>query len=91
MCCEENPRWVDVLSLVLLDLRTSVEEELNAAFVNILFGTSLRFPGVRFLDDNNDSNPQAFLNQSRLHLREIRLRSCTHVFVRMESVKRPCS
>lgn len=107
-CCEGTPHWVDVMPMILLGLRTSVKERLNASSADMLFGTSLRLPGGWLLNDDSDSDSQGFLNQLRLYMRENRpkaivhrnnrvpfvnkeLRSCPHVFVRLDPVKGPLS
>lgn len=40
----ENPKWTDVLPIVLLGLRTAVKNDLNATSAQLVYGTNLRLP-----------------------------------------------
>ncbi len=42
---QENPNWHDELSLVLLSLRNTTKEDLDASPAQLVFGTALRLPG----------------------------------------------
>lgn len=40
----ENPKWTDVLPIVLLGLRSAVKNDLNATSAQLVYGTTLRLP-----------------------------------------------
>lgn len=108
LMCQQTAAWTEILPTVLLGLRTSFKEDLNASAAELLFGTSLRIPGEFLTDLTNESpvNPQIFIEKFREHIRAIRpqqtaihakhrifrlkdLYTCTHVFLRNDTVKRP--
>jgi len=104
--CQNNHEWVDVLPTVLLGLRTSIKDDINASAAELLYGTTLRLPGEFFIDVEPTNEPRLFLEQLRQTMRSVRpspathhrknksfyyqhLDSCTHVFVRVDSIKKP--
>lgn len=103
--CQNNQEWTDVLSTVLLGLRTSIKEDIGASTAELLYGITLRLPGVS-LDIEPSNQPRIFLEQLRQTMRTIRpyptahyrkdksfvykeLNSCSHVFVRIDAVRKP--
>lgn len=104
--CHANQDWVKTLSTVLIGLRSHVRLDTGASPAEFVFGTSLRLPGEFFLHDNFSPDPQIFLEDFRIYMRQIKpvpvahhhknrafcfkdLRSCTHVFLRTDAVKKP--
>lgn len=104
--CQERNEWVDALPAVLLGLRTSYKEDINASTAEILFGKTLRLPGEFFIEEKPPRDPRMFVEPLRELLRSIRpvptahhnnrkpflfrdLYNCTHVFVRVDSTRRP--
>ncbi|XP_076237122.1 uncharacterized protein LOC143180944 [Calliopsis andreniformis] len=90
--CHNNPQWVDTLPTVLLGLRTSFKEDLQAFAAEMLYET--------------DSSPYPFMDKFRQYIRNIKpvptahhskrtpfthktLYTCSHVFVRVDSARKP--
>jgi len=64
--CQNNHEWVDVLPTVLLGLRTSIKDDINASAAELLYGTTLRLPGEFFIDVEPTNEPRLFLKQDKL-------------------------
>lgn len=63
-----GPNWYDELPIVLLGLRASFKEDINASPAEMTFGTTLRLPGEFFTaPDDNELPPASFLP----HLRQV--------------------
>ncbi|XP_014215086.1 uncharacterized protein LOC106644199 [Copidosoma floridanum] len=54
--------WLDALPMVLLGLRTSFTEDLQASPAEMLFSTTLRIPGEFFTTATAQTNSSAFVN-----------------------------
>uniref|UniRef100_A0A2M4BVJ0 Putative gypsy-29-i nvi n=1 Tax=Anopheles marajoara TaxID=58244 RepID=A0A2M4BVJ0_9DIPT len=54
--CQQNPRWTEALPIVLLGLRTSWREDLDATTAELTYGTTLRLPG-EFFEETEDRKP----------------------------------
>ena len=69
-------RWTESLPLILLSIRTSIKEDLQASVAELLYGTTLRLPGEFFEkgSTNEDNDPVPFL----VHLREAMRHSLAH-------------
>ncbi|XP_046144930.1 uncharacterized protein LOC123988532 [Osmia bicornis bicornis] len=104
--CHQNKNWVEILPTVLLGLRTSFKEDINASAAEMLYGTAIRLPGEFFVTVEESTDPQIFLGKFRQHIRQVKpssvahhnkpkifvqkaLDTCTHVFVRVDAVKKP--
>ena len=104
--CHTSSNWVNALPTVLLGLRTSIKEDINASAAELTYGTSLRLPGEFFIDITPTNQPRIFLENLRSIMREVRptpaahhikrrtflyesLLNCTHVFIRVDAVKKP--
>lgn len=104
--CHSTNNWTKILPVVLLGLRTSLKDDIKASAAEMLYGATLRLPGEYFIDEEANPDPQEFIEQFRVFMREVRsapsahhnktkafshgtLFSCTHVFIRVDSVKKP--
>ncbi len=96
--------WVDALPLVLLGIRTAFKENISATAAEMVYGTSLRFPGEFFSPPSNTvlDDPSNFVHQLKSHMQQIRplpprpahsnsqdLATTTHVFIRQDAVRKP--
>lgn len=54
LMCSSKP-WLDILPTVLLGLRTSLKEDLQASPAEMLYGTCLRIPGEFFVSEDLSS------------------------------------
>ncbi|KMQ83373.1 gag-pol protein [Lasius niger] len=104
--CHSNPNWVDTLPVVLLGLRSSFKEDIQASTAELLYGKTLRIPGEFFDHEEMPSDLCYFVEPFRKMMQQIRPRptahhirnktfvykdlyTCTHVFLRDDSVRRP--
>lgn len=70
--CHEDTNWLDKLPTVLLGMRTSFKDGLNATSAELVYGTSLRLPG-EFVTDNKmaKSDPSTdYLTKLRTTMQE---------------------
>ena len=47
--CHDTNNWVEILPMVLLGIRTAIKEDLDAAAVEMVYGTGIRLPTGFFL------------------------------------------
>ncbi|XP_025263430.1 uncharacterized protein LOC112637596 [Camponotus floridanus] len=73
--CQQQCRWTQSLSTVLLGIRSAWKEDLQATAADMVYGQSLRLPG-EFLGslycNNAADNVSDFVKELRQHLRELR-------------------
>lgn len=55
--CHSNTNWVDALPTVLLGMRSSFKQTLNASPAELVFGTTLRLPGEFIKPSEHTSDP----------------------------------
>lgn len=95
--CHETDDWVRVLPTIMLGLRNSLKEDIGTSAAELTYGTTLRLPGEYFFTNNETINPKKILEHLRQTIRQVRPRAfkhqnihdCTHVFIRVDKVKRP--
>lgn len=102
LMCSPKP-WLDILPTVLLGLRTSFKEDLQA-IPEILCGISFRILWEFFVPQDPPADPQIFVEKHREYMRGLRptptvhhnkakiskdLSTCTHVFVHCDHIKKP--
>ena len=100
--------WFESLPLVLLGIRTSIKEDLQASAAEMVYGTTLRLPGEFFSSSSTSSSmdPTNYASRLKAHMNQLQptspcqthtntrqvsklLSTCTHVFVRCDSVRKP--
>ncbi|CAB0009605.1 unnamed protein product [Nesidiocoris tenuis] len=84
--CHNTERWVDVLPIVLLGLRSSLKEDLGCTPAELVYGSSLKLPGDFFEDRPFSTLSHAFLDKLKstmdtLKPQPIRWHSNSAVFV----------
>lgn len=62
----------------MLGLRTAYKEDLQASPAEMLYGTNLRLPGEFFIHQDQEADPQAFVQQHRTYMRTIRPTPTSH-------------
>ncbi|XP_018796083.1 PREDICTED: uncharacterized protein LOC108973326 [Bactrocera latifrons] len=77
MCNNETP-WPNMLSSVLLGLRTAYKPDLKVSPTEMLFGTTLRIPGDFFVTASTPADPQTFVRKYRQIIQAIRPTSTAH-------------
>lgn len=70
--CHQNSKWTEVLPTVLLGLRSCYKEDLKASPAEFLYGTTLRIPGEFFTHEDPPEDPYYFLEDFRIHMREVK-------------------
>lgn len=71
MCHPETP-WPEALPTVLLGLRTTFKEDLQASPAEMVFGTSPRVPGELFITDDSPMDQPEFVKSLRKLFRALR-------------------
>ena len=97
--------WHEYLPLTLLGIRTTMKEDLSCSPAELVYGTTLRLPGQFVASKRIDADPSDYVSRLRQHMasntatparsqqhgsyvpRE--LWKCSHVFVRVDSVRKP--
>ncbi|XP_036148420.1 uncharacterized protein LOC118647486 [Monomorium pharaonis] len=104
--CHNGQLWTKLLPVILLGLKTSIKEDINASAAEMLYGENLSLPGEFFLDLDVRTDPTCFVQHLQDYLQKIHpkrtahhgkkgiflfrdLATCTHVFVRVDSSRRP--
>lgn len=59
--CHQNAQWTEVLPFVLLGMRTSLKDDLQATVAELTYGTTLRLPGEFFVASNNTKPTPEFI------------------------------
>lgn len=70
--------WCEVLPVVLLGLRTSFKEDIQASAPEMIFGTTLRLPEKYFTEEETPIKPQIFLDRLRQYMQEVKSKSTAH-------------
>lgn len=77
--CYEKENWSTLLPTVLLDLRTTIKENLNCSPAELVFGALLRLPGEYFFSEiSSRIEPSSFVDILRNHMRSLRAIPATH-------------
>lgn len=76
MCSPKS--WLEILPTVLLGLRTSFKEDIQASPAEMLYGTCLRIPGEFFVSADLPPDPQIFVEKHREYMRGIRPTPTAH-------------
>ncbi|XP_015189759.1 PREDICTED: uncharacterized protein LOC107073576 [Polistes dominula] len=77
LMCSPKP-WLDILPVVLLGLRTSFQEDIQATPAEMLYGTCLRVPGEYFTSTDQPLDSQIFVEKHREYMRGIRPTPTAH-------------
>ncbi|XP_054713543.1 uncharacterized protein LOC129223004 [Uloborus diversus] len=102
MCYKSD--WFEALPLVLLGLRSTLREDLGASAAQLTYGSTLRLPGQLYEEKTLSNMPDYVARLQRLisslsPSTPVRhgqqqiyipkdLQNCTHVFVRLDAVKK---
>lgn len=70
--CHNTSNWVNVLSTVLLGLRTHVRLDTGASPAEFVYGTTLRVPGEFFIQEDFIPDPQIFIEDFRQYMRQVK-------------------
>nr|XP_011312634.1 PREDICTED: uncharacterized protein LOC105272276 [Fopius arisanus] len=76
LMCSPKP-WTEILTTVLLGLRTSFKEDFQTTPADLLFGTSLRLLTEFFIQED-PPNPKMFLKKHREFMRGLRPTPAAH-------------
>uniref|UniRef100_A0ABD2WT32 Reverse transcriptase RNase H-like domain-containing protein n=2 Tax=Trichogramma kaykai TaxID=54128 RepID=A0ABD2WT32_9HYME len=98
--------WTDALPMVMLGLRNTYKDELQASPAEMIYGTTLRIPGDFCVPRTPITEKSVFVRKLRQLFRDIKpvpasrhsskkpfvykdLPSCTHVFKRIDRIRKP--
>lgn len=70
--CHETEDWMRSLPLVLLGMRCSVKEDLQASPSELVYGDTIRLPGEFFHSSKVPPGTEPFLKQLRQHVQNLR-------------------
>lgn len=76
--CHHTTAWVAILPTVLLGLRTCFKEDLKGSTAEYMFGTTLRIPGEFFTHEELPSDPNIFIEEFRIHMRNLKPAPASH-------------
>lgn len=75
--CHSNPRWSDVLPLVMLGLRSSINHDIKISPAGSVYGMELTLPGEFFADFKmNDINSE-WVKQLKDDMKSVKARKVT--------------
>ncbi|CAL1683860.1 unnamed protein product [Lasius platythorax] len=70
--CHGTSDWTEVLPTILLGLRASYKEDIQASAAELVFGTTLKLPGEYFTFEDPIGLPQMFAEKLRKYMRQAR-------------------
>lgn len=71
--CYSTERWSEVLPTVLLGIRASFRDDLQASSAELLYGMTLKLPGEFFKNScSGKSSPDDYVSILRQRMRELR-------------------
>lgn len=70
--CYDTTNWSDMLPMVLMGLRTTHKEDINASPAEMLYGTSIKLPGELFDQTKHDDIPTDFVKELRDIMNKLR-------------------
>ncbi|GFY15154.1 hypothetical protein TNCV_1569681 [Trichonephila clavipes] len=103
--CHATERWTEVLPIILLGLRASLNEDILCTPAELVFGTTIRLPGEMF-DSSKPDDDVNFVSKLKSHTQSLHpkppkhhgkrpvfihpgLLEATHVFLRRDMLPRP--
>lgn len=106
LMCHPEMNWIEALPLVLLGIRASFKEDLQASSAELVYGEPLRLPGEMLTTSppETEVSPATLVTRLRQQMAQLRptpasrhaqtnsfvfkdLATCTHVFVRDDTVR----
>ncbi|XP_020298537.1 uncharacterized protein LOC109862804 [Pseudomyrmex gracilis] len=77
--CHQTEAWVDILPVVLLGIRASWKEDLQATSAELVFGESTRLPGQFLVETQSpETQTNSWLEQLQRSMRELQPRIRRH-------------
>jgi hypothetical protein len=70
--CHAHQNWTEALPLVLLGIRTSFIEDLQASVAELVYGEPLRIPGEILTPTPNPVDPALLITELRQHMARLR-------------------
>jgi hypothetical protein len=70
--CHADQQWREALPLVLLGIRTSFKEDLQASVAELVYGEPLRIPGELLNPSANPVDPALLITELRQHMARLR-------------------
>lgn len=76
--CHQTSEWTTILPTVLLGLRTCYKKDIEGSAAEYMYGTTLRIPGEFFTQEEPPSDPNIFLEEFRIHMRNSKPTPASH-------------
>lgn len=76
--CHNTDRWTEVLPTVLLGIRASLKEDIQASPAEMLYGTNLKLPGEMFTNSCSNFSLTDFVQELRQRMRNLRPIQTSH-------------
>lgn len=77
--CHQNASWKDVLPIILLGLRTTHKNDINASPAEMVYGQTLRLPGEMFEEHKIDNgNEHEFVKEFKRKMQNIKATTTAH-------------
>lgn len=76
--CHQTQNWPGILPTVLLGLRASYKEDIQASAAELVYGTTLKLPGEYFTFEDPIGCPQMFSEKLRERIRQVRGATTAH-------------
>lgn len=70
--CKNNVEWANEISLIMLGIRSTIKEDINATPAEMLYGKTLRLPPDFFIDTQPPNNENEFVTQLRTSMKKIK-------------------
>ncbi|XP_055603905.1 protein NYNRIN-like [Uranotaenia lowii] len=70
--CHQHSRWTEVLPIVLLGMRSSIKEDLQATCAELTYGTTLRLPGEFFQQSDLNKPTSEFVTDFNAIMSQLR-------------------
>lgn len=75
--CRPSVNWVDELPTVLLGLRATIKEDINATSSELVYGTTIRLPG-EFFETSTQQPASEFVSALKRHFNTMRPTTTNH-------------
>lgn len=99
-----NIKWTEILPTVLLGLRAAIRPDTKHSIAQMVYGTHIKLPGEFFDPPVSKMDPETFVTKLQTfmaHMKPVKstvqrqtifvhkdLKSCSHVFVRVDRIKK---
>lgn len=76
--CKDNIHWANELPLIMLGLRSTLKEDIDATPAEMLYGKTIRLPPDYFIQPQQSNNECEFVKHLRSTMQQIRAQTPSH-------------